>query len=115
MGEERANSGFIPCLWCAGPIPRAQALDAMQACGLPLYCSDDCRSDLERSLVKRIYDASEAAAEQAGYADYPEFEAAVRANFSARLRTATSFPSERGVISTRVDRALEELAVNLLK
>ena len=89
----------------------------MQACAVPLYCSDGCRCDLERSLVKRMYDASEATAEQAGYADFAELEAAIRANFSARLHAATSFPSTRGSISTResTDNAFEELVVNLLK
>ncbi len=89
----------------------------MQACAVPLYCSDDCRADLERSLVKRMYDASEAAAEVAGYADFSEFDSAVRADFAARLRAATSFPSMRGVISTRqsLEGRLEELAANLLK
>jgi len=84
----------------------------MQICTVPLYCSDGCRSDLERSVVKRMYDASEAAAEQAGYADFSEFEAATRMNFAARLRAATSFPSVRGVVSIR--ETVEELAVNLL-
>jgi len=101
VGDERADLSFIPCLWCAGPISRGRSVDAMQACTLPVYCSDGCRSDLERSLVKRMYDASEAAAEQAGYADFAELEAAVQANFAARLHAATSFPSMRGIISTR--------------
>ncbi len=89
----------------------------MQACAVPLYCSDGCRSDLERSLVKRMYDASEAAAEQAGYADFGELEAATRANFAARLHAATSSPSMRGTISARESAydVFEELAVKLLK
>lgn len=89
----------------------------MQACAVPLYCSDGCRCDLERSLVKRMYDASEATAEQDGYADFAELESAIRANFAARLHAATSFPSTRGTISTwgSAGDAFEELAGKLLK
>ncbi len=75
----------------------------MEICTLPLYCSDACRSDLERSLVKRMYDASEAAAEVAGYADFAEFDSAVRADFAARLRAATVGPSS---FDTRIEDAL---------
>lgn len=89
----------------------------MQAGAVPLYCSDRCRSVPERSFVKRMYDASETAAEEAGFADFAEFDAAVRANFSARRRAVTSRTGTVAGIKRRtaVSGELEEPAVPLLK
>ncbi len=63
---------------------------AMTACKVPVYCSDECHFRLERSLVNRVYEASEVTAERVGFATDAGLDSETREIFTSRLALVTS-------------------------
>lgn len=54
-----------------------------------MYCSEPCRKrEPHRSLVMRIYHASEDAAEAQGFADYADFDRTTQGEYRKRVAGA---------------------------